>query len=446
MSVVKSYAEINEKIKKRRAVVMTAEEVKAFIREQGTARAVEKVDVVTTGTFGAMCSSGAFLNFGHADPPLKMEKVTINGVPAYGGIAAADVYLGATERAHKPNDHYGGAQIIEDLVSGKSVVIKAKGRPTDCYPTKSITTEITLAEMNQATLLNPRNAYQRYNAAANSTDRKIYTYMGRLLPQVGNVTYSGAGELSPINNDPQFLTIGLGTRIFLGGGQGFVIGSGSQHSPESGFSTLMVKGDLKTMRPEFLRGAYVDGYGCTLFVGVGIPIPLLNEEIARAVAVTDDDIKVDIVDYGVPRLDRPVLKAGVSYRELKSGCVEINNKTIRTASVSSLYMARKVATELKKWILQGEFLITAAVEPISRTGLAKPLVVRKPAKAEFLPVSHAAKQIQIDHTRCIHCELCIAQCPVQAISTDENGLIAIDRAKCTLCRICTRVCSVGSLK
>jgi len=447
MPAVKSYAEINEKIKNRQAVVITAEEVKIYIREQGIARTVEKIDVVTTGTFGAMCSSGAFLNFGHADPPLKMEKVTLNGVPAYGGIAAADVYIGATERAHKSKEHYSGAHVIEDLVAGKTVVLKARGKPTDCYPARSVTTEITLTDLNQAVLLNPRNAYQRYNAAANSTQRTIYTYMGRLLPRLGNITYSGAGELSPLNNDPDFLTIGLGTHIFLGGGPGFIIGSGTQHNPETGFATLMVKGDLKTMRAEFLRGAYVHGYGSTLFVGIGVPIPILNDEIARAVAFTDDEIKVNIVDYGIPRLKRPVLKAGVSYRELKSGFVEIDGKAVRTGSISSQFMARKIAAELKDWIGRGEFLLTEAVEPVTKNGLAMPLVVRKPEKlsVENSPARKKEKIITIDHNRCIHCELCIAQCPVQAIYKDENGDIAIDRAKCTLCRVCTKICSVGCL-
>lgn len=448
MKTVKSFAEINQKIKNRQAVILTAEEVKLFIKEQGIKEAVEKVDVVTTGTFGAMCSSGAFLNFGHTDPPLKMEKITINGVPAYGGIAAVDAYIGATERAHNSDKQYGGGHVIEDLVAGKTLVLKAKGKPTDCYPLKSIVTEFSLKDLNQAILLNPRNAYQRYNAAANSTNRTLYTYMGRLLPRLSNVTYSGAGELSPLNNDPTYLTIGLGTRIFLGGGLGYVIDSGSQHSPETGFANLMVKGDLKNMRPEYLRGAYVYGYGCTLFVGIGVPIPLLNEEIARAVALTDDDLKVNVVDYGVPRLKRPILKAGVTYRELKSGQVEINGKQVSTCSLSSLFMARKIANELKGWIEQGKFYLAEAVEPIAKIGKARQLIVHRPEKSHGSNTASPkqSKEIQIDHSRCIRCELCMAQCPEKAIYLNQNNLITIDPAKCTLCRICTKVCSVGCLK
>ncbi|MDD5766354.1 MAG: homocysteine biosynthesis protein, partial [Candidatus Marinimicrobia bacterium] len=174
MKAEKTTEEINDKIRAKRAIVLTAEEMKRYITENGIAKSLEKVDVVTTGTFGAMCSSGAFLNFGHADPPLKMEKLTLNGVPIYGGIAAVDAYLGATERSEKPKTRYGGAHVIEDLVAGKRVALKAKGKPTDCYPSKSISTDISLADMNQAILLNPRKAYQRYNAGANSTDKTIY--------------------------------------------------------------------------------------------------------------------------------------------------------------------------------------------------------------------------------------------------------------------------------
>jgi uncharacterized protein (DUF39 family) len=52
--------------------------------------------------------------------------------------------------------------------------------------------------------------------------------MGTLLPQYGNVTYCTSGELSPLFNDPMFRTIGIGTRIFLGGAQGYVAWEGTQ--------------------------------------------------------------------------------------------------------------------------------------------------------------------------------------------------------------------------
>lgn len=82
----KTIAQINEKIKSHKVCIVRADEMTKIVREIGPERASEKVDVVTTGTFGAMCSSGVFHNFGHSDPPIRMSKVWINDVEAYAGI------------------------------------------------------------------------------------------------------------------------------------------------------------------------------------------------------------------------------------------------------------------------------------------------------------------------------------------------------------------------
>ncbi len=186
--------EINEKIKKKKVRVVTAEEMTKIVEELGPEEAMGKVDVVTTGTFGAMCSSGLILNFGHADPPIKMLRVWINDVEAYTGLAAVDAYLGAGQPSRKLGIKYGGAHVIEDLVKGRPVVVSAMSKGTDCYPRKRVITEITIADLNQAVMLNPRNSYQKYDAATNSSRRILYTYMGKLLPNFGNVTYSGQGN------------------------------------------------------------------------------------------------------------------------------------------------------------------------------------------------------------------------------------------------------------
>ena len=95
--VVKTYDEINARIKSGEAVVVTAEEMIDIVKKEGAVGAAQKVDVVTTGTFSPMCSSGVLLNFGHAKPTLKASKAWLNNVSAYAGLAAVDVYLGATE-------------------------------------------------------------------------------------------------------------------------------------------------------------------------------------------------------------------------------------------------------------------------------------------------------------------------------------------------------------
>ncbi|WP_457548449.1 homocysteine biosynthesis protein [Archaeoglobus sp.] len=365
--------EINEMIKKGDVCVVTAEEMKEIVEELGPEGAFKEVDVVTTGTFGAMCSSGAFFNFGHSDPPIKMRKVWLNDVEAYTGIAAVDAYLGVTQ-VSESRDDYGGAHVIEDLVSGREIELRAVGYGTDCYPRENIITEISLEDVNQAVMVNPRNAYQRYKAATNSSDRILRTYMGTLLPHFGNVTFAGCGEISPLNNDPEFRTIGVGTRIFLCGAKGYVIGEGTQHAPP--FGTLMVKGNLKEMKPEFMKAIVMPGYGVTMCLGIGIPIPILDVDMAKFTGVRDEEIFTEIIDFGVPRRSRPVVRK-VSYAELKSGKVVINDETVRVSSLSSYYMAKKVMDKLKRMIEKGEFFLTAPVERLPAKGVLKPMRQRE---------------------------------------------------------------------
>jgi len=375
---IRSIEEINEKIKHGDAVVLTAEEMIKLVEDSGVEVAAKEVDVVTSGTFGAMCSSGVFLNFGHADPPIKMTRCWLNDVPLYKGLAAVDGYLGATALSETLGFEYGGGHVIEDLVSGKEIELRAESYGTDCYPRRHVETVITINDLNQAVMLNPRNCYQRYDAATNSTDRVIYTYMGTLLPNYGNVTFSGAGQLNPLCKDWNYETIGIGTRIFLGGGVGYIIGEGTQHSPGGGFGTLMVRGDLKQMNSRYLRGASFYRYGVTLYVGVGIPIPIINERVASTAALRDEEIFVNIRDYGVPtRPDlRPVIKR-VSYADLRTGKVTIGEKDVPSSSLSSYKMAREISEVLKKWILEGKLFLTKPVEPLPRQREFKPLKIKK---------------------------------------------------------------------
>lgn len=380
MALKRTYEEINQKIRTGKAVILTAEEVLGLVEEKGIARAAEKVDVVTTGTFGPMCSSGLFLNFGHPRPRIKMNEVHLNGVPAYAGVAAVDVYLGATalatgdpqNRNHPGEFLYGGGHVIEDLVAGKEILLQARGYGTDCYPLKNIETSFRLSEINEATLYNPRNAYQNYSVAVNLGQKTIYTYMGILKPGMGNANYSSAGQLSPLLNDPLLKTIGIGTQIFLGGGRGYVAWHGTQHNPsvergengvpQTGAATIAVIGDLKQMNRRWLRGLSFLGYGATLQVGLGIPIPILDEESMFHCAVKDEEIQAPVIDFSrdYPYREGEPLEL-VNYAELKSGLIKIRGREVPTASLSSYFGAREIAATLKEWILAGDFTLTRPV-------------------------------------------------------------------------------------
>ncbi len=373
----RSIGEINEKIKRGDVVVLTASEMKDLIDEEGIDKAFEKVDVVTTGTFGAMCSSGAFVNLGHADPPIRITEAWLDDVYAYAGLAAVDLYIGATQ-VSEVDKNFGGAHVIEKLIKGEKVKLKAINPGTDCYPRKEVETWIDKYTINQAYLYNPRNCYQNYAAATNSSNKVLHTYMGTLLPNYGNVTYSTSGEISPLLNDPYLKTIGIGTRIFFGGTAGYVAWEGTQFNknaerdPKTGIplptgATLALVGNLKEMSSEFIRPAVIEGYGISMYIGIGIPIPMLSPDVAKGVAIRNKDIFTYIEDYGVPRRDKPIVKK-VSYEELRSGKVKIGERYVKSAPLSSLRKAIEISHILKNWIKEGKFLLTEKVSPLPIDG------------------------------------------------------------------------------
>lgn len=396
-AMAKTIAEINEKIRQGQAVVATAAEIIDITRQKGVKKAAQEVDVVTTGTFGIMCSSGAYFNIGHAKPRIKLGggRAYLNDVPAYTGFAAADLLLGANalpdddprNRVHPGDFNYGGGHVIEELVAGKDIRLTASAYGTDCYPRRKLETLINIKDLNEAVLFNIRNAYQNYNVAVNLSNKTIYTYMGILKPRTGNANYSSAGQLSPLLNDPHYKTIGIGTKIFLGGGIGFVAWQGTQHNPgvprtENGVpkvssGTLAVIGDLKQMSPRWLVGTSMMGYGCSITVGIGVPIPILSEEMLQYVSVRDEDIIASVMDYSEAYPQRkPDILGEVTYAQLKSGKIKIGKKELPTASLSSYSRALEIAGTLKEWIQDGKFLLTEPVAylPGAESGITfKPL-------------------------------------------------------------------------
>ena len=207
-------------------------------------------------------------------------------------------------------------------------------------------------------------AQVNYNVAVNASNKVIHTYMGVLKPNLNSASYSSAGQLSPLLKDPTYRTIGIGTRIFLGGGIGYVSWNGTQHNPSvprspdglprAGAGTLAVTGDAKKMNADYLRGASFAGYGATLFVGLGIPIPVLDEEMAYFTSRSDEDFYAQVVDYSHDYPERiPNSLCEVTYAELKSGKISLNGKEVPTNPISSYSKAREIASLLKDWINAG---------------------------------------------------------------------------------------------
>lgn len=392
---MKSYEEINNKIARKKAVVLTAEEIIEYAEKNGEDKTCRDVDVVTTATFGPMCSSGCFLNFGHTSPRIRISEAWIDDVSVYCGIAAVDAYLGATQLRHNdpanmyyPGEfRFGGGHVMEKLVRGEKCQLFALSYGTDCYPRHEVRTYFTIKDLNQAIMVNPRNCYQNYNIAINCSDKPVHTYLGHLKPNMQNLTYCSAGQLSPLLNDPFYKTIGIGTSIWLAGARGHIFAQGTQHAPDAernekgtpnhGAATLALTGDMKEMIPEFVRGLSLTGYGVSLMVGVGIPIPLLNKEILHYTLIQDKDIIGTVFDYSkeYPQNSGEIVTK-LNYAQLKSGEVEIKGKKVKTGSLSSYAKANKIAGILKKEIADGQFLISQPIQTLPPTGKCKPLPIR----------------------------------------------------------------------
>ncbi|MBD1926509.1 homocysteine biosynthesis protein [Trichocoleus sp. FACHB-90] len=399
---MRTIAEINDKISRQLAVVWTTEELKARVAEVGVTQAAKEVDVITTGTFEPMESSGAIINLGHTDPPMKIRRCWLDGVPAYAGFGAVDLYLGATGMVEyastgevpdgEESRERGGGHIIEDLIAGKPVQLRAIGQVTDCYPRASFETTITRDTINQFYLFNPRNIYQNFIVGVNGGDRPLFTYLGPLQPRLANAVYSNAGAISPLLNDPDLQLIGIGTRIFLGGGIGYVSWEGTQHfplqkrlpnrTPIGPAATLALMGDAKQMNPRWVRGCYFKNYGPSVMLGVGVPLPVLHEQVIASCAVQDKDIVAPVVDFSIPRRVRPTFGL-VSYAQLKTGRISIEGKPVRVAPLASVFLSRQVALELKQWIEAGEFTLT---EPVAQI----------PMDRSFLPQDRWGSQISLE--------------------------------------------------
>ncbi|MEB3883635.1 homocysteine biosynthesis protein [Lyngbya sp. CCY1209] len=391
---MRTIAEINDKINNRKAVVLTVEELKARVAEVGVAQVAREVDVITAGTFEPMESSGAMINLGHTDPPINIRTCWLNGVPAYSGFGAVDLYIGAGQMVKEGDEpgERGGGHVIEDLIAGKTVHLQAVGIASDCYPRSSFETSVSRDTINQFYLFNPRNLYQNFIVGVNGGDRLLCTYLGPLQPFLGNAVYSNPGAIAPLFNDPELKLVGIGTRIFLGGGVGYITWEGTQHfplqrrlpnqTPIGPAATLAAIGDAKQMNPYWVRGCYFKNYGPSLMLGIGVPLPVLNEEVVLQASVRDEDIVAPVVDFAIPRRVRPTFGL-VTYAQLKSGRIQIEGKTVRTAPLASIARSREVAEELKGWIEAGTFTLT---EPVASV----------PMDRSFVPQDIWGSQIRLD--------------------------------------------------
>ena len=292
----RSISQINEKIEKGEANIYTAEEFKKLIKK-GDAPSFDEVDVVTAGTCGVMSGTAAILNF-IVSPPgefIRAREVYLNGIPANAGpcpnewLGAIDVILhGTTHSIDNPN--YGGGFLLKEILEGKEIDVRVES-----VEGKTIENTITLDDIGRGQIIGTRMAFKNYTAFVNTFSNPINSIFSA-IPLEGNMaglTFSGCGDLNPLQNDKPHNVIKEGTKFLLNGAVGYILGDGTRSSPEK--PNLMLTADYKQMDPYYI-GGYKTGQGGEVYDTVAIPIPVINEEVYNNLLITDEDVKLPVAE------------------------------------------------------------------------------------------------------------------------------------------------------
>jgi putative methanogenesis marker 16 metalloprotein len=297
--MARSIAEINGKIERGEATVLTSQEVCKMVRE-GEDLTLDQVDVVTCATRAIMSGTYSVLSFPVAKPGsfVRARRAWINGVKACIGpcpnerLGILDLMISGTE--HSIDDpKYGGGHLFRDLAEKKSAQVKA-----ETSDGKLLEEEISLEEIPYARIFSTRNAFKNYVAFVNPRKEKVKTIFNALdfPPDLKYATVSGCGEINPVKNDPSLETIGLGTRILLNGAQGFVIGTGTRSYASR--PNLMASADMHRMDPEYM-GGFLTSNGPECIGSWAVPIPVLSQSILESIKMLDCEISLPIMDVNV---------------------------------------------------------------------------------------------------------------------------------------------------
>ena len=292
----RTIGEINQRIADGEASIYTAEEFKKLIKK-GDAPEFDEVDVVTCGTCGVMSGTAAILNFIVSDPGvfIRASEVYMNGVPAYAGpcpnewLGSVDVILHGT--AHSIYDSsYGGGFLLKEILEGNPIDVRI-----ETAEGKTIENTITKNDITRAQIIGARMAFKNYTAFTNPGKDEVNSIFAA-IPLEGNLrglTFSGCGDLNPLQNDIPHNVIREGRKVLLNGAVGYILGDGTRSSAEK--PNLMLSADLCEMDPYYL-GGFKTSQGGEVYDTVAIPIPVLNEEIYNNLLVTDDMIDLPVAD------------------------------------------------------------------------------------------------------------------------------------------------------
>ncbi|MHC1605155.1 MAG: methanogenesis marker 16 metalloprotein [Candidatus Methanofastidiosia archaeon] len=289
---LKNVEEINEKIRRGEAVVYTAEELKQVLRE-GKRITPGDVDVVTTGTCGIMSGTAAILSIPVAERRRfgKADKLFLNDVMAFPGpcpnesLGIVDAVVYGTSYA---NNEYGGGHLFRDMAEGKKIGVRVEA------DNKIFEKEVTMSDMGFARMVTTRTSCKNYVGFLNSEKhefKSIFSVTGLKGPYK-ELSVSGCGEINPLENDPLFGIIGVGTKILVNGAVGYVMGEGTRSNREK--PNLSVYADMKRMEARYM-GGFKTSKGPECITSIAVPLPVTEKTISD-LCIMDEGIKLPIAE------------------------------------------------------------------------------------------------------------------------------------------------------
>lgn len=292
----RSINEINQKIKKGQATILTAEEISNLVRE-GETPSFNDVDVVTTGTCGVMSGTASIFHIKVSDPGSfkKASEITLNGVPGFPGpcpnewLGSVDLIVYGTSHSMH-NEDYGGGFLFKDIVEGNSIEVELES-----ISGKTLKTTTTIDEMSTAQMIGTRLAFKNYTAFVNPSHESVASIFNAINMEgpFQGLSFSGCGELNPLQNDPHMRIIKSGAKVLLCGSEGLVIGQGTRSTDIK--PNLMISADMHQMDPEFL-GGFKTAAGPEVFNSVAAAIPILNEDLLKDTFILNEDIQLPVAD------------------------------------------------------------------------------------------------------------------------------------------------------
>lgn len=380
---MRPFSEILRCIEQGTSVVMTSQEV-CELAASGNKEELKSVDVVTTATRAVMSGTYALLSFAVAEPHsfLRARMVWMNGIPAQVGpcpnenLGILDIVLFGTAHS-RDNAGYGGGHLFRDLVERKPAIVEVE---TDNG--RRFETEVGLDDMPFARLYGSRHTFKNYSAFVNPGDEPVPTifHARGFEPHCEGATFSGCGQINPIKNDPLLESIGIGTRILLNGGEGFVMGTGTRSSTDR--PNLTGFGDMHLMNPEYL-GGFLTSAGPECICSWAVPVPVTTDTILREIARRDKDICLPVMDV-------------------------VTRTPLGSADYGDVWDGVDLEVEFDPERCKG--CVLCKVERIC------------PMKA----VSFDGRAVR-DKGRCFHCGLCVSECPSNAFKCNLGRIKACDK-------------------